>query len=215
MVMMNEDALVALITDAVLRELRLGKNMIPAAISNRHVHLSREHVDILFGKGYELTKLKDLSQKGQFACNEKVDIVGPQGVLKGVRVLGPARKETQVEVSITDCYVLGLNPPVRMSGDIKGSPGGKLIGPLGEIELKEGIIIAARHIHMDPESARKLGIKDKEKVRVKVRGIRGLVFDETIVRVDNSFVNELHLDTDEGNAAYIKNGDYVEIIKNE
>jgi len=213
--MMNEDALVALITDAVLRELRLGKNMIPAAISNRHVHLSREHVDILFGKGYELTKLKDLSQKGQFACNEKVDIVGPQGVLKGVRVLGPARKETQVEVSITDCYVLGLNPPVRMSGDIKGSPGGKLIGPLGEIELKEGIIIAARHIHMDPESARKLGIKDKEKVRVKVRGIRGLVFDETIVRVDNSFVNELHLDTDEGNAAYIKNGDYVEIIKNE
>ncbi|MEM2900621.1 MAG: phosphate propanoyltransferase [Thermoplasmata archaeon] len=196
-----------------MRELRLGMSMIPAAISNRHVHLSREHIDILFGKGYELTKLRDLSQKGQFACNEKVDVVGSQGVLKGVRVLGPARKETQIEVSITDCFVLGVNPPVRMSGDIRGSAGGKLIGPKGEVEIKEGIIIAARHIHMDPESAIRLGIKDKEKVQVRVRGVRGLVFDETIVRVDDTFVNELHLDTDEGNAANIKNGDYVEIMK--
>ncbi len=213
MVRMNEEALVALITDAVVRELSRGRPMIPAALSNRHVHLSRAHIEALFGKGFELTKAKDLSQKGQFACNEKVDIIGPGGALRGVRVLGPARKDTQVEVSLTDCFTLGVSAPVRLSGDIKCSPGIKLAAPAGSVEISEGVIVAARHIHMDPESAMRFGISDKQKVRVRAGGPRGLIFDETIVRVDPTFVNELHLDTDEGNAALLKNGDIVEIIK--
>ncbi|RKD27655.1 putative phosphotransacetylase [Caminicella sporogenes DSM 14501] len=191
----------------------MSELMIPVGLSNRHVHLSKEHIDILFGEGYELTKFKDLSQPGQYACNEKVDIVGPKGTLKGVRILGPARGQTQVEISITDGFVLGVKPPVRDSGDLKDSPGVKIIGPKGEVELKEGVIAAARHIHMHTSDAEKFGVKDKDIVKVKVEGKRGLIFENVLVRVNPNYALEFHVDIDEGNAACLKNGDKVELIK--
>ncbi|NLC95422.1 MAG: phosphate propanoyltransferase [Bacilli bacterium] len=189
------------------------KTKLPIAMSNRHIHLSPEHLEALFGAGYELTKFKDLSQPGQFAANEKVDIVGPKGTLKGVRVLGPCRGKTQIEISRTDSFVLGIYPPVRDSGDIKGTPGAKIIGPKGEIEIEEGVIIAARHIHMHPDDAKEFGVKDKDRVRVKVEGERGLIFDNVLVRVRDDFALEMHVDIDEGNAAGINNGDLVEIVE--
>jgi len=189
------------------------KTKLPIAMSNRHIHLSPEHLEALFGAGYELTKFKDLSQPGQFAANEKVDIVGPKGTLKGVRVLGPCRGKTQIEISRTDSFILGIYPPVRDSGDIKGTPGAKIIGPKGEIEIEEGVIIAARHIHMHPDDAKEFGVKDKDRVRVKVEGERGLIFDNVLVRVRDDFALEMHVDIDEGNAAGINNGDLVEIVE--
>lgn len=188
-------------------------NMLPIALSNRHVHLSQEHIEILFGKGYELTKKKDLSQPGQYACEEKIDIVGPKNTLKGVRILGPARKSTQVEISLTDGFTLGVIPPVRDSGDLAGSPGAKLIGPKGEVEIEEGIIAAARHIHMHTTDAEKFDVKDKDRVKVRVKGDRGLIFENVLVRVNENYALEMHVDVDEGNAAAVKNGDLVEIIK--
>lgn len=191
----------------------MSELLIPVGLSNRHVHLSQEHISILFGEGYELTKFKDLSQPGQYACNEKVDVVGPKGTLKGVRVLGPARSKTQVEISITDGFVLGVNPPVRDSGDLAGSPGAKIVGPKGEVELTEGVIAAARHIHMHTSDAEKFGVKDKEIVKVRVEGKRGLVFENVLARVNPNYALEFHVDIDEGNAAGLKNGDKVEIVK--
>lgn len=191
----------------------MSELLIPVGLSNRHVHLSKEHIDILFGEGYELTKFKDLSQPGQYACNEKVDIVGPKGTLKGVRVLGPARGQTQVEISITDGFALGVNPPVRDSGDLAESPGAKIVGPKGEVELTEGIIAAARHIHMHTSDAEKFGVKDKDIVKVKVGGKRGLIFENVLVRVNPNYALEFHVDIDEGNAAGLKNGDKVELVK--
>ncbi|NLG82837.1 MAG: phosphate propanoyltransferase [Bacilli bacterium] len=189
------------------------KTKLPIAMSNRHVHLSPEHLEALFGAGYELTKFKDLSQPGQFAANEKVDVVGPKGTLKGVRVLGPCRGKTQIEISKTDSFVLGIYPPVRDSGDIKGTPGAKIVGPKGEIEIEEGVIIAARHIHMHPDDAKEFGVKDKDRVRIKVDGERGLIFDNVLVRVRDDFALEMHVDIDEGNAAGVNNGDLVEIVE--
>ncbi|KPU26392.1 propanediol utilization protein [Caloranaerobacter sp. TR13] len=186
---------------------------LPIALSNRHVHLSKEHIEKLFGEGYELTKMKDLSQPGQFAAEEKIDVVGPKGTLKGVRVLGPARGATQVEISLTDGFKLGVVPPVRNSGDLAGSPGAKLVGPKGEVELKEGIIAAARHIHMHTDDAEDFGVKDKDIVKVRVGGERGLVFENVLVRVSPKYALEMHVDVDEGNAAGVKNGDMVELIK--
>lgn len=189
------------------------KNMLPIALSNRHVHLSEEHIKILFGEGHELCKTKDLSQPGQFACEEKVDVVGPKNTLKGVRVLGPARKNTQIEISLADGYTLGVVPPVRDSGDLAGSPGAKLIGPKGEVDITEGIIAAARHIHMHTSDAEDFQVKDKDKVKVRVSGERGLVFENVLVRVHPEYALEMHVDVDEGNAASVKNGDMVELIK--
>ncbi|RKD34278.1 phosphate propanoyltransferase [Thermohalobacter berrensis] len=186
---------------------------LPIALSNRHVHLSEEHIKVLFGEGYELTKKKDLSQPGQFAAEEKVDLVGPKGTIKGVRVLGPARKETQVEISLTDSFKLGVKAPVRNSGDLDGSPGAKLVGPNGEVELEKGVIAAARHIHMHTDDAEEFGVKDKDIVKVKVGGERGLVFENVLVRVSPKYALEMHVDIDEGNAAGVKNGEMVELIK--
>lgn len=191
----------------------MAKNMVPVALSNRHLHLSREHLDILFGEGFELTKMKDLSQPGQYAANEKVDIAGPKGTLKGVRILGPVRKETQIEISLTDSFVLGVTPPVRDSGDLAGSPGAKVIGPKGEIEIDKGVIAAARHIHMHTTDAEDFEVADKDIVSVKVGGKRGLTFDNVLVRVHKDYALEMHVDVDEGNAASIKNGMMAEIIK--
>ncbi|SCG83188.1 propanediol utilization protein [Proteiniborus sp. DW1] len=189
------------------------KNTLPIALSNRHAHLSKEHIKILFGEGYELKKLKDLSQPGQYACEEKVDVVGPKNTLKGVRILGPARNNTQVEVSLTDGFTLGVIPPVRDSGDLAGSPGAKLVGPKGEVEIAEGVIVAARHIHMHTTDAEEFGVKDKDRVKIRVNGDRGLVFENVLVRVHKDYALEMHVDVDEGNAAAVKNGDMVELIK--
>ncbi|MDR5658017.1 phosphate propanoyltransferase [Serpentinicella sp. ANB-PHB4] len=191
----------------------MSKKMIPIALSNRHMHLSQEHIEILFGEGYELTKFKDLSQPGQFAAQEKVDVEGPKGTIKGIRVLGPARNSTQLEISLADGFVLGINPPVRDSGDIAGSPGAKLIGPKGEVVIEEGIIAAARHIHMGVEDAEKLDVVDKERVQVKTEGERALIFENVLVRVNPSYDLEMHVDVDEGNAAGVKNRELVELIK--
>ena len=189
------------------------KDMVPVGLSNRHIHLSKEHLDILFGSGYELTKMKDLSQPGQYAADEKVDVVGLKGTLKGVRILGPTRKETQVEVSVTDSFVLGINPPVRDSGDLLDSPGAKIIGPKGEVTIDKGVIVAARHIHMHISDAENFGVKDKETVSVKVEGKRGLIFDNVLVRVHQDYALEMHVDIDEGNAASLKNGSMLKLLK--
>ncbi len=191
----------------------MEKILVPVGLSNKHLHLSEEHVKILFGEGYEFTWVKDLTQPGQFACEERVDVVGPKGTLKGLRVLGPARKETQIEILLADSFVLGVNPPVRESGNLEGSPGAKLIGPKGEVTIEKGVIVARRHIHMLPPEAEKIGVVDKQMVSVKVGGERGLIFDNVMVRVTTTSKYEFHADLEEGNAAGLKNGDVVEIIK--
>lgn len=189
------------------------KNQLPIALSNRHIHLSQEHLEILFGKGHELCKTKDLSQPGQYACEEKVDLVGPKRTITGIRVLGPVRGATQLELSVSDAFTLGIKPMVRNSGDIEDTPGAKLIGPKGEIELHRGLIVAARHIHMHTSDAEDFGVADKDIVSIKVPGPRGLVFDNVLVRVSDQYALEMHVDVEEGNAAGIKNGQMVELIK--
>lgn len=185
---------------------------IPVALSNRHVHLSRRDVEALFGDGHVLGQQKPLSQPGQFACPEAVEVVGPKGSIPGVRVLGPERGESQVELSITDGFVLGVPLPVRVSGDIAGTPGGHLIGPRGAVKLSQGLIVAARHIHLEPRHAAEAGLVDRQRVAVRVLGRRGLIFEEAAVRVSEKFKTEMHLDTDEGNAGGVKNGDLVEVL---
>lgn len=181
-------------------------------LSNRHLHVTREHLNKLFGDGHELTDIKTLTQPGQYACEEKVDIVGPKGTLKGVRILGPVRKATQIEISVSDSYTLGLKVPVRDSGDIEGTPGVKIIGPKGEVELDKGVIVAARHIHMHPDDAKAFGVEDFQRVKVKVEGMRGLVFENVLIRVAPNFALDMHIDVEEGNAAGIGNGAMVEVI---
>lgn len=182
-------------------------------LSNKHVHLKAEDVDALFGKGSQLTPSKELVQPGQFACEEKVDIVGPKTTLKGVRVLGPARPETQVELAMTDARTLGIKASVRESGKLEGTPGCKLIGPRGEVELDHGVIIALRHVHLNPEQAKEAGVKDKDVVCLKIGGERGLIFDNVLIRSGDAHEREIHLDTDEGNAAGCGPNTTAEIIK--
>ena len=185
---------------------------VPVGISNRHLHLSEADLHKLFGEGAKLTVKKDLSQKGQFACEEVVNLIGPKGSLNNVRVLGPTRKRTQIEVSNTDARALGLEPPVRDSGDLKESTPIKIVGPKGELNLTEGCIVAKRHVHMNDEDAAKLGLKDKQIVKVSVKGNRGLVFEEVLIRVHPTFVLEMHIDTDEANACGLKNGELVYVL---
>ena len=182
--------------------------------SARHIHLTEEHIAVLFGEGHQLTNKKDLSQPGQFACEEKVELVGPKSSIK-VSVLGPARKDTQVELSFTDARTLGLkNVPVRESGDIAGTPGIKLVGPCGEIEIEKGCIIAKRHIHMTPEDAEKFGVKDKDVVKVAIKDTgRAVIFDDVVVRVSSTYALAMHIDTDEANAAAAFGECYGEIVK--
>ena len=170
-------------------------------LSNKHLHLQKEHIEILFGKGHELTPTKPLVQPGQFACEEKVDIVGPKNTLKGIRVLGPARPETQVEVAMTDARTLGIKAPVRESGKLEGTPGCKIVGPCGEVEIDHGVIVSLRHVHLSPAQAEEAGVKDKDIVSIKIEGERGLVFNNVLVRSGDAHEREVHLDTDEGNAA--------------
>lgn len=185
---------------------------LPIALSNKHIHLSQADIDVLFGQGYELTHKKDLSQPGQFACEEMVEVVGPKGSTK-MRVLGPARPESQVEVSLADARALGIAVPVRQSGDTEGTPGCKLVGPKGEVEMTKGVIVAARHIHMSLEDAERFGVKDKDVVSVQTTGERALLFNNVLVRANAAFALEMHVDLEEGNAAGVKNGDLVELVK--
>ncbi|QYE97583.1 phosphate propanoyltransferase [Paraclostridium sordellii] len=185
---------------------------LPIALSNRHVHLSQADIETLFGAGHKLVEFKPLSQPGQYACEEKVDLVGPKGTIKGVRVLGPARPSTQVEISLADGFALGVKAPIKESGDIAGTPGVKLVGPAGEVELTEGVIVASRHIHMSLDDAAKFGVKDKQIVKVRTFGPRSVVFENVLVRANPNFALEMHVDVEEGNAAAVRNGDMVELI---
>lgn len=212
---MNQQLDLEKITCEVLKKLeaRTNEPTTPVGISNRHIHLSSTDLEALFGSGYELTKWKDLKQPGQFAAKETVTIVGPKGTLSNVRILGPVRGATQVEVSSTDSYQIGIKVPVRESGKIDGTPGFLIMGPKGILEKKEGMIVALRHIHMPPTYAEQFGFKDKEMVRVQFEGDRSLTFDQVLLRVSDKYVLEMHIDTDEANAAGVKNGTIGKILK--
>lgn len=215
----EENEMVKLITQLVLKEVSvLGmevyneNRLIPVSISARHLHLKKEDLEVLFGVGHELTKVKDISQPGQYAAEEKVTLQGPRGSIDNVRVLGPLRKETQVEVSATDARVLGINPAVRDSGSINGTPGIILIGPKGSVAMEKGCIVAKRHIHMTPRDATAFNVKDSEVVSVVVNTERGGVFDKVLIRVNENYALDMHIDVDEANAFLINNGDLVNLI---
>ena len=182
--------------------------------SARHVHVSQADLETLFGAGYQLTPKKDLSQPGQYACAERVDVVGPKKTLTGVSILGPVRKETQVEISLTDARSIGVSAPIRESGDTAGSGACKLVGPCGEVELTQGVIAAKRHIHFTPADAEAFGVADKEIVSVKVESEdRSLIFGDVVVRVSPKFAAAMHIDTDESNAMHAAGVVYGEIVK--
>ena len=181
--------------------------------SARHVHLSKEHIDKLFGEGHELTFKKALSQPGQFACEERVTVVGEKKEIKNVSILGPARSATQVEISLTDARSIGCVAPIRESGDIAGSGACKIIGPCGEIEISEGVIAAKRHIHLTPEAAKEMGVSDKQIVSVKIDSDdRKTIFGDVVIRVSDKFSPAMHIDTDESNAAGVVPGMMVEVL---
>ena len=208
-----DEKMIELVTQRVIQKIReFDAYKVPIGVSNRHVHVSREALDILYGPGYELTKKNDLGQPGQFAANEKVTIRGPKGEFKGVRILGPIRSQSQVEISKTDSFRLGVNPPVRESGKLNGTPGIELIGPNGTVKLDEGTIVALRHIHMTPEIAQKMGLHDGQIVDVETFGERRGVLGDVLIRVSDKYALEMHVDIDEANACGLKNKDYV-IIK--
>ena len=190
-------------------------NQIPVGISNRHIHLSREDLETLFGKGYELTPIKDLSQPGQYACKETLTLIGPSmRPIENVRVLGPLRKSSQVEISMTDSFVLKVKPPVRESGKTQGSASITIIGPKGIVSLKEGCIIANRHIHMSPADAQKFGVKDGDYINVDAfGGTRKTRWYDVQIRVHEQFRLEMHVDTDDANAVGFKNGSTVTVAK--
>ena len=182
--------------------------------SARHIHLSEEDLKVLFGEGAQLTIKKELSQPGQYACNERVKVVGPKKEIDGVSILGPVRKQTQIELSATDARSIGLPIVVRESGDLKDTPGCTLVGPCGTVTLAEGVIVAKRHIHATVADAQELGVKDKEVVSVKIESEgRSLIFGDVIVRVSDSYALAMHIDTDESNAGLIAPGTMGEIVK--
>ena len=190
-----------------------NKNLVPIGISNKHVHVSKEHCQALFGEGGCLTSIKDLSQPGQFACDETVTIVGPKGTLEKVRILGPYRNQTQVEVSQTDARTLGIKAPLRNSGDLKGTPGCVLAGPKGYVILNEGVIIANTHIHLSSSQGGKLNVKDKELVDIYFKGEKKGAIFSVLARVGDDYELDLHIDTDEANAFRVNNGDKALLVK--
>lgn len=211
---------ISAVAEAVLKAIESNSGIsddtynIPVGISNRHIHLCREHIDILFGANYQLSPIKDLSQPGQYACKELLTIVGPSlKPIENVRVLGPERRKSQVEISRTDSFTLKVRPPVRESGNIVGSAPITIIGPKGVVTLKEGCIIANRHIHMSLEDGINFGVKDGDFVTVDTIGERRTRFFDVQVRVDKNFRLEMHLDTDDANAAGLKNGSKVKIAE--
>lgn len=191
------------------------KSPLVVSISARHIHLTDADVETLFGPGKQLTKMKDLYQDGYFAANETVMLIGPRKrMLPAVRILGPTRKESQVELAFTDAISLGLNPPIRESGNLDGTPGCVLVGPAGVVELKKGVIHAARHVHMGPEDAAYYGVKDKDKMKLRIEsGVCSTTFEDVLVRVGKNIKLEVHLDTDEGNAVDLEHATKIELIK--
>lgn len=196
------------------------KKTIPAGVSNRHFHIAQADLEVLFGAGAYLTKFRDISQKGQFAANETLSVAGPKGRIDGIRIVAPLRPRTQLELAPSDAHRLGISPPVRYSGDLDGSAGVRLIGPAGELELREGVIIPQRHIHMSPADARDFGVYDGARVRVVPAAAlvfstkdesRHLVFDNVLIRVHASFVLDFHIDIDEANASGLRTGDRVRL----
>lgn len=209
-----QSEVVSKITQLVLERLQnLEQFKVPVGISNRHVHLSQSDLESLFGTGYSLTKRKDMKQPGQFAAEETVTIIGPKGQLDRVRILGPVRKQSQIEISLTDGFRLGIHAPIRESGKLDDTPGLTMIGPKGNIELSRGTIVALRHIHMTPEQAAQMGVKDGEQVEVETCGTRRSVLGNVLVRVSDHYALEMHLDVDEANACALKNGDFVILRK--
>ncbi|MBI5246660.1 MAG: phosphate propanoyltransferase [Elusimicrobia bacterium] len=193
--------------------MKRSKLAIPAGVSVKHCHLTKEHFKILFGANAEPKRVKDIKQPGFYAAEECIDVKGPKGVLKKIRLVAPYRDHTQIELAATDAFAIGLNPPVRESGDVKGSAGAVLIGPMGQVEIKEGVIVAQRHLHFSPSEAAALGITSGETVRVRAGtgGGRAVVFEDVVVRVGPKYSLEFHVDTDEANTAGLKTGDFVHI----
>lgn len=210
-----QDTVVKLVTKLVMEKLKEAENYkIPIGVSNRHIHLCREDLDKLFGTGYELTKMKDLKQPNQYASGETVTIRGPKGELENIRILGPLRGKTQVEISLTDGFRLGVKAPIRESGMIDNTPGLTLIGPKGTVDISNGTIVALRHIHMPPQVANNLGVADKDIVEVETYGNRRSILGNVLIRVSSEFKLEMHIDLDEANACALKNNDYVVLRKN-
>lgn len=213
---LNTENIVNQITELVLAEIKKmqsRENLIPVGISARHLHLTQEQVEILFGKGHQLTFLKPLSQTGQFAAKETVTLKGPKGVIEKVRILGPVRPHVQVEVSMTDARALGLNPPVRESGKLENTPGLVIKGTVGQIETQDGVIVAQRHAHMSLEDAENFGISDGEYIKVFVDGESGGTMEPVKVRVNKNYVLDLHLDTDNANAFGLSQGQMLRFEK--
>ncbi len=210
-----EQRIIEQIVDEVIKRLHgFGEvPMVPIGISNRHIHVSQDDLEILFGEGYSLTKLKDLKQPGQYAANETVTVIGPKGKFENVRILGPVRPETQLEISLSDGFKLGINPPVRESGEISQTPAFTIAGPKGKVQKSQGVIAALRHIHMPKNYAEHFGFRDKDTVCVEIDGQRKVVYHNVLLRVSDQFELEMHLDMDEANAGGIKNEDKARIIK--
>lgn len=208
---MEKERLKEIVREVVMNSIQKTK-MVPIAASNRHIHLSPLHVERLFGHGYHLKRLKNLSQPNQFAAEETVTLIGPKGSISNVRVLGPSRGKTQVEISIFDGFTLGVKPSIRHSGDIQDSASIIIKGPCGQITIYEGLICAARHIHMHPDDSNCFGVSDGDTVQVKVEGERGVIFSNVLIRVSPKYKLEMHIDLDEANAANIQNGQLGEII---
>jgi putative phosphotransacetylase len=209
------DALVDLLL-AVVKEggdFKEDANSIPVGISNRHIHLSQKDLNILFGEGHELTKAKDLSQPMQYACKETLTIAGPKGAIEKVRILGPVRGESQVEILQADCYKLGITAPVKLSGDLQGTPGIALIGPKGSVFLNKGVMIAQRHIHMTMEDASRLGVSNGEQVTIQIGGLRGGTYSNVAIRANNTSALECHIDTEEANSMNLSSTSRITIIK--
>ena len=208
--MMVNEELLKLITERVMEKVvNYNTYKIPVGVSNRHVHVTREDLETLFGKGYELTVKGELKQPGQFASNETVTIRGPKGEFERVRILGPVRKQSQIEISKTDSFRLGVKALIRESGDLSGTPGLELVGPKGTVLLPQGAIVALRHIHMTPQQAEAMGVWDKDIVEVETFGERHGVFGDVLIRVSDQFELEMHVDVDEANACALKNNEYV------
>lgn len=208
----TEEQLVRLIAEAVRQELD-SRNKIPTGISVRHIHLERNHVEALFGPGYQLKEKKKLSQPGQFACKETLEAVGPKGSISRIRVLGPERKRSQVEISWSDARILGISPPVRPSGDLEGTPGILLKGPYGQVFLEQGVIIADRHIHMTPADAERFGVSDGQILEVEADGEKGGIMKQVRIRVSKDYALDFHIDTDDGNAFRLEQGQLVTLKK--
>ncbi|BBH24633.1 hypothetical protein Back11_59780 [Paenibacillus baekrokdamisoli] len=200
-------------TPIVLADIKSDSNrLIPVGVSNRHIHLSKEHVDALFGTGYALTVLRELSQPGQFAAKETVTLIGPKGIIQNVRILGPSRGASQVEISRTDSYTLGIQPAVRLSGDILGTSGITVAGPSGAVVLKEGLIVAKNHVHMSVAEAARYQVAPGDRMILSTMGDRPLIYADVVVRVNERFSLDFHIDTDEANAAGLHTGDSVQVI---